>query len=286
MIAVPTVLVSGTGTRSHAQQNETENASDMMESISNLKYVLFVMTNSEKCAVSLPHGNSPITGDAYFYGRTQSPYFSTAVRNALHDTWTQKIYPWGWGTYNKNYKKDVMIITWKFDTVKTVEDRFSSAVKSGERVKWTIQFDSGRGQTITKSQDWYAKGAWGGASGRAVNGDSNVPNDFYGQGNWNSRDYWCNGLWVNGVYTKRDKIQVFVYVQVIGTRTTTTTTTTMTTLLSVLLKTFMLPEFSSWVIKDVGGKQILCKGSGQASWYSTIKVNCKLAEKNRTGLLA
>jgi len=151
-------------------------------------------------------------------------------------------------------KKDVMIITWKFDTVKTVEDRFSSAVKSGERVKWTIQFDSGRGQTI-KSQDWYAKGAWGGASGRAVNGDSNVPNDFYGQGNWNSRDYWCNGLWVNGVYTKRDKIQVFVYVQVIGTRTTTTTTTTMTTLLSVLLKTFMLPEFSSWVIKDAGGKK-------------------------------
>jgi len=101
-----------------------KNASDMMETISNLKNVLFVMTNSKKCAELLPYGPSTIIDNDYFYGRTQSPYFSTAVRKAKHDTWTQRICPYGYGYYNKESDKDVMIITWKFDTVKTVEDRF------------------------------------------------------------------------------------------------------------------------------------------------------------------
>lgn len=59
------------------------------------------------------------------------------------------------------------------------------------------------------------------------------------------------------------------------TSTSTTTTTTTTTKVRVLMKTFMLPEFSSWAIKDGKGKAV-CKGSGYSNWYETVKVDCKL----------
>jgi len=133
MITVPTVLVSGTGTKSHARQNETENASGKWGQP-------FVMTNARKCAEKLPYGNSPIKFD-----KDQSAYLSTAARSVCHDEFLQYLYPNGLET------TPVMVIFWKFDDVKTVEDRFYSAVQSGEKVTWTIHYHN---EIITKSQVW------------------------------------------------------------------------------------------------------------------------------------
>jgi len=280
MITVPTVLVSGTGTKSHARQNETENASGKWGQP-------FVMTNARKCAEKLPYGNSPIKFD-----KDQSAYLSTAARSVCHDEFLQYLYPNGLET------TPVMVIFWKFDDVKTVEDRFYSAVQSGEKVTWTIHYHN---EIITKSQVWRFSdsmgnvrkkfgshkqtkfsdddGAWGGGSTQ-VNGNTGSPSDYYGQANWNGVDSACNNFYVNGKAQASNTLQNVLYAAAKNCpTTTTTTTTTKPPLLSVLLKTFMLPEFSSWVIKDAGGKKIVCKGSGQTSWYSTIKVNCKLVQK-------
>jgi len=286
LIMVQTVLVFGTGTESVAHQNETENLFNMVGSISNPKLVLFVMTNANACAEELAYGSATLVAN-----NNQNPYFSTAAKGVRHDTWTQYLYPDGIGS------KKVMTITWKFENVKTIEDRFANAVKSklGEKVKWIIKWE---GTTTTKSAVWrfskgsksYEKfggsskrgfslddGAWGG-SNKLVDGDSNAPSDYYGQANFNAGDAgYCDRLYVNGKSTVYKKLAVLVYTG--DKEQTTTTTTTTTTLMSVVLKTFMLPEFSSWVIKDAGGKKIVCHGSGQASWYSTIKIDCKLAHK-------
>jgi len=285
LIMVQTVLVSGTGTESVAHQNETENLSNMVGSISNPKLVLFVMTDAKACSESLAYGSATLVAN-----KNQKPYFSTAAKGVRHDTWTQYLYPDGIGS------KEVMTITWKFDNVQTIEDRFYNAVMRGEKVKWIIKW---KGKTTTKSQFWrfsngmtkvkskfgsnsknlfsHDDGAWGGGSKISVNGNGPAPSDYYGQANWNGGDSMCNRLYVNGKFTSHPNLQVLVYTG--DKELTMTTTTTTTTLMSMVLKTFMLPEFSSWVIKDAGGKKIVCQGKGQANWYSTIKVDCKLAHK-------
>lgn len=63
------------------------------------------------------------------------------------------------------------------------------------------------------------------------------------------------------------------------TTTSTSTTTTTTTAIKVTMKTFMLPEASSW--KITSGKKTVCAGSGYTDWYSSIKVDCKLVYKRR-----
>lgn len=63
------------------------------------------------------------------------------------------------------------------------------------------------------------------------------------------------------------------------TTTSTSTTTTTTTAVKVTMKTFMLPEASSW--KITSGKKTVCAGKGYTEWYSSIKVDCKLVYKRR-----
>jgi len=63
------------------------------------------------------------------------------------------------------------------------------------------------------------------------------------------------------------------------TTTSTSTTTTTTTAVKVTMKTFMLPEASSW--KITSGKKTVCAGKGYTDWYSSIKVDCKLVYKRR-----
>jgi len=61
--------------------------------------------------------------------------------------------------------------------------------------------------------------------------------------------------------------------------TTTTTTTTTTTKASVLIKTWMLPEFSLWKITTEKGKKTVCKGGPYSSWYTTITDKCRLVQQ-------
>jgi len=218
LIIVPTVLVSGTGTESVAHQNETENLSNMVGSISNPKLVLFVMTDAKACSESLAYGSATLVAN-----KNQKPYFSTAAKGVRHDTWTQYLYPDGIGS------KEVMTITWKFDNVQTIEDRFYNALMRGEKVKWTIKW---KGKTRTKLQFWRFSngmanvkskfgsnskkqfsnddGAWGGGSKIPVNGNGPAPSDYYGQANWNGGDSMCNRLYVNGKFTSHPNLQVLV----------------------------------------------------------------------------
>ena len=103
-------------------------------------------------------------------------------------------------------------ILWQFDNTRSLQDRFQTAVTSGEPVTWTISYG---GSTYTKSGTWrfsssagdmstrFASssggsqfsnddGMWGGGTG-IVNGDypNIIPSDFWGHGNYNSGDYTC-----------------------------------------------------------------------------------------------
>ena len=104
---------------------------------------LFAVTDATQCAENLPYGPNSIT-------ESSSPYVSTQFRSMLHDMW-QQVLTTSAGT--------TLLVTWQFSNVKTLEERFQTAVTSGEAVSWTIRY-SADGSTYSKSGTWrYSDGA-------------------------------------------------------------------------------------------------------------------------------
>ena len=157
------------------------------------------MTDATQCAENLPYGPNSIT-------QASSPYVSTQFRSMLHDAWQQVLTTTSGTTLH---------ITWQFSNVKTLEERFQSAVTSGEAVSWTIRY-SAAGSTHSKSGTWrfsstagdmlarFAssgssfssnKGLWGGGTG-TVDGDVGYASDFWGHGNGQSSDNSCGSVYL------------------------------------------------------------------------------------------
>ena len=153
--------------------------------------ILFAVTGASGCAESLPYGPNPVT-------ESGSPYVSTQLKSMLHSGWQQNL------TTSAGF---TLSIKWQFFDVKTLQDRFQTAVATGEPVTWTIRY---AGSTYSKIGTWRFSdnagnmltrfagsglsfssddGMWGGASG-VVNGDDGgvLPSDFWGHGNVNSAD--------------------------------------------------------------------------------------------------
>eukprot|EP00854_Cymbomonas_tetramitiformis_P007739 gene7739-biopygen7818 len=160
--------------------------------------LLFAVTSASSCAESLAYGPSSVT-------EASSAYLSTEHRDMLHTRWWQVLKPDGISAR--------ATIDWVFYDEKTLQERFEAAAASGERVRWSIT-DEADGTRWSKSGTWWYSdglwdvaskfagsggsfsgddGAWGAASG-TVNGNSNVPSDFWGHGNFNSGDSEYNAL--------------------------------------------------------------------------------------------
>ena len=174
------------------------------------------MTDATQCAENLPYGLNSIT-------EASSPYVSTQLRNMLHDAW-QQVFTTTAGT--------TLHITWQFSNVKTLDERFQSAVKSGEAVSWTIRY-SADGSTHSKSGTWrfsstagdmlarFASsgsrfssnnGLWGGATG-TVDGDVRYPSDFWGHGIWSGSETKCRDVYLgssspSGISVRRNLMYI------------------------------------------------------------------------------
>ena len=155
--------------------------------------MLFAVTDASRCAESLPYGTAGLT-------ESSTAYLSTQHKNELHSEWFQILQLTSGGTVN---------IRWQFSDTKTLQSRFQTAVSSGEPVTWTITYG---GATYSKSGSWRFSnnagnmlskfagsgsgfsgddGMWGGGTG-TVDGNGNVPSDFWGHGNPNSGDGDCS----------------------------------------------------------------------------------------------
>ncbi|KAK3288459.1 hypothetical protein CYMTET_4059 [Cymbomonas tetramitiformis] len=162
--------------------------------------LLFAVTSASSCAESLAYGPSSVT-------EASSAYLSTEHRDMLHTRWWQVLKPDGISAR--------ATIDWVFYDEKTLQERFEAAAASGERVRWSIT-DEADGTRWSKSGTWWYSdglwdvaskfagsggsfsgddGAWGAASG-TVNGNSNVPSDFWGHGNFNSGDSECANVYL------------------------------------------------------------------------------------------
>ena len=158
------------------------------------------MTDGSQCAETLPYGPNPVTD-------TSTPYVSTQLKNTLHSEWQQVL---------TSTTGSTVSITWQFSSVRSLQDRFQTAVTVGEAVAWTItsagstyyksgtwRFSSGAGDMLTRfassgtsfSND---DGVWGGGTG-LVDGDSiSLPSDFWGHGNQDRGDSGCRFMYNSG----------------------------------------------------------------------------------------
>ena len=180
---------------------------------------LFAVTGSSRCAESLPYGPFSVTEDS-------APYVSTLLKYRHHDVWQQVLT--GSGV--------ALGITWQFSNVKSLQDRFHSAVTYGESVTWTVRCLTGSvrcpvGFTTTKTGTWrfshnagdvrgkfsssgsgFSKddGLWGAGSG-IVDGNGYAPSEFWGHGNHNSGDSLCQYVYLDGsryVYVTRNLMYI------------------------------------------------------------------------------
>jgi hypothetical protein len=177
---------------------------------------LFAVTGASKCAESLPYGPSSLT-------ESSSPYVSTQLKHMLHTEWQQNLTTSAGSTLS---------IIWQFADLKTLQDRFQTAVATGEPVTWTISY---AGSTYSKSGTWrFSSGAgnmlsrfagsgsrfssddglWGAGSG-VVNGDgSNYPSEFWGHGILQTNDGSCRNVYLgssspsNGLTVSRNLMYV------------------------------------------------------------------------------
>ncbi|KAK3274502.1 hypothetical protein CYMTET_17312 [Cymbomonas tetramitiformis] len=158
--------------------------------------LLFAVTSASSCAESLAYGPDALTETS------SAAYLSTEHRDVLHTRWRQVLKADGTSAN--------ATIDWMFYDEKTLQERFEAAAGSGERVRWSITDEADGAQWSISGTWWFSDalrdvaskfagsggsfsdddGAWGAGSGD-VNGNSNVPSDFWGHGNFNSGDSEC-----------------------------------------------------------------------------------------------
>ena len=175
---------------------------------------LFAITDSAKCAESLPYGPNMLT-------ETSAAYFSTGMQNELHSKFKQVLTVGGVTKYE---------ILYDFGNTKTIKDRMNNAYTNGEPVTWTVT--NGANTYTYGTHLWYFSdgaslaskwsgsgtrfsnddGSWGANSGN-VDGNGG-PYEIWGQGNHNSSDASkCGAYYTNGSKTTSSSIKNFMYLQ-------------------------------------------------------------------------
>ncbi|KAJ1401377.1 hypothetical protein B484DRAFT_437838, partial [Ochromonadaceae sp. CCMP2298] len=174
---------------------------------------LFAVVGGASCGEALSYGPQAVTPSGSADGLHE--YFlstNTAAGSVPHSEWLQIVS--GIAT-NIEYLR----IYWTFRTSRTLSARFEGAVTRGETVDYRIELSGGGVYTYT-GVTWrfsnsagsmtsrFSTGsttccfsdddaAWGGASG-TVEGNGNVPGDFFGQGNFDGGDSGCAAIYVSG----------------------------------------------------------------------------------------
>jgi len=177
-------------------------------------WTLFAITDSYKCAESLPYGPNAIT-------EASSAYFSTENKSQVHTKFKQVLTVGGVTKFE---------ILYDFGTAKTLQDRMNNAYTNGESVNWTVSYN-GTDYNYGPYLWYYSDGAslsskWSGSGTRFSNDDGvwganngNIdgnggPYERWGQGNHNSSDSsWCGRYSTNGSSTSSSSIKNFMYMQ-------------------------------------------------------------------------
>ena len=167
---------------------------------------MFAKTSNEQCAERLSVGSYGAYDSFLDYSYTSyEAFFNRDYRLTLHSHWEQ-ILVLSHGGLTPH-------IIWQFTNVKSLQDRFQTAVTTGEPVTWTIyygaseitktgiwRFSSAAGDMLKKFTDPSSSmisdddGLWGAASG-TVDGNSNsFPSDFWGVGNFHNLDASCGDV--------------------------------------------------------------------------------------------
>jgi len=178
---------------------------------------LFAITSSSQCAEQLPYGTSHIV-------EADNAYFSTEYRDILHNKMLQVFTVGGVELYR---------IIYNFTTTKTLRDRISDAVNTGETVNWVVEqgantFNYGPflwyysdGASITSgSAKWTGSGtrwanddgSWGAAPNN-IDGNGG-PYETWGHGNHNSNDGTCQNYYTNGAAASSSTIKSYMYMVV------------------------------------------------------------------------
>ncbi|KAK3274501.1 hypothetical protein CYMTET_17311 [Cymbomonas tetramitiformis] len=183
--------------------------------------LLFAVTSASSCAESLAYGPDALTETS------SAAYLSTEHRDVLHTRWRQVLKADGTSAN--------ATIDWMFYDEKTLQERFEAAAGSGERVRWSITDEADGAQWSISGTWWFSDalrdvaskfagsggsfsdddGAWGAGSGD-VNGNSNVPSDFWGHGNFNSGDSECAIVYLgsSNVGTWQSSVRSLMYIHV------------------------------------------------------------------------
>jgi len=172
---------------------------------------LFMISNHQKCAEKLPHGNLVTianNGVATANWDRQSPYFCWDCVIERHDQWLMRV------AVSTRPELSFTLI-WKFDKRQTLHERLKEAVNSGVAVTWEADWGDNQHKTIkgtwrfsraARSNDLTRHdgglsgddGAW--AAGQYVDGESSHGRGMqFGHQNKDSSDSGtCHKLWVDG----------------------------------------------------------------------------------------
>jgi len=172
---------------------------------------LFLLSNNQKCAEALPHGNlATISGDTVSrHWDRKTPYFCWDCVLEPHEQWLQEVHVDG------HPERDFRLV-WKFDERLTLKQRLEKAVSVGVSVKWAAYWGGDQSKEIEgtwrfsraaktggNSFDTHDNGlsgddgAW--AAGQYVDGELHHASGMqFGSMNQNAGDNTCNNLWVNG----------------------------------------------------------------------------------------
>ncbi len=182
--------------------------------VKNSIWKLFAITDSSKCAESLPYGPNAIT-------EASNAYFSTADQSQVHTQFKQVL------TVNGVTQFEIL---YDFANAKTLKDRMNNAYTNGETVNWTVSYNGTNynygphlwyySDGASLSSKWAGSGtqfssddgSWGANNGN-VDGNGG-PYEIWGQGNHNSGDSsWCGTYVTNGATTTSSQIKNFMYMQ-------------------------------------------------------------------------
>ena len=177
---------------------------------------LFAITDNSNCAETLPYGPNHIT-------EANNAYFSTEYKNTSHDRMRQIFTVGGTELYRIEYN---------FTTTKTLQNRISDAVNSGEDLNWVVTQGANTFNYGTYKW-WYSDGAnittgsakWTGTGNNWSNDDGiwgAAPNDIdgnggpyetWGHGNRNSSDAaQCDNYYTNGTQSTSNSIKSYMYI--------------------------------------------------------------------------
>jgi hypothetical protein len=185
---------------------------------------LFMISNHQKCAESLPHGNlvTLVNNVATANWDRQSPYFCWDCVIERHDQWLTRV------VVSTRPELSFTLI-WKFDKRQTLHERLKEAIDSGVAVTWEADWGNKQHKTISgtwrfsraaRSNDLTKHdgglsgddGAW--AAGQYVDGEASHGRGMqFGHQNKNAGDAGeCHKLWVDGTEYANQQFTSKMYV--------------------------------------------------------------------------